>query len=50
MKQRNELNEKLAAPVAKRDKFVADARDKAPSKASSFDGVVEDTLRAQIKR
>jgi hypothetical protein len=49
MKQRNELNEKLTALVAKRDKFVADARDKAP-KASSFDRVVEDTLKAQIKR
>jgi hypothetical protein len=50
MKQRNELNEKLAALVAKRDKFVAEARDKAPPQASSFDRVVEDTLRAQIKR
>lgn len=50
MKQRNELNEKLTALVAKRDKFVADARDKAPSKASSFDRAVEDTLKAQIKR
>jgi hypothetical protein len=50
MKQRNALNEKLAALVAKRDKFVAEARDKAPSKASSFDRAVEDTLRAQIKR
>jgi hypothetical protein len=49
MKQRNELNEKLAALVAKRDRFVADARDKAP-KSSSFDRVVEDTLKAQIKR
>jgi uncharacterized protein YegL len=50
MKQRNELNEKLAALVAKRDKFVAEARDQASPKASSFDRVVEDTLRAQIKR
>jgi uncharacterized protein YegL len=50
MKQRNELNEKLTALVAKRDKFVADSRDKAPSKASSFDRAVEDTLKAQIKR
>jgi hypothetical protein len=50
MKQRNELNEKLTALVAKRDKFVADARDKTPSNASSFDRVVEDTLKAQIKR
>ena len=50
MKQRKALNEKLAALVAKRDKFVAEASDKAPPKASSFDRVVEDTLKAQIKR
>jgi hypothetical protein len=50
MQQRNVLNEKLAALVAKRDKYVAEARAKAPPKASSFDRVVEDTLRAQIKR
>ena len=50
MNQRKALNEKLAALVARRDKFVADARDKAPPKASSFDRVVEDTLKAQIKR
>ena len=50
MKQRNALNEKLGALVAKRDKLVAEARDKAPPKASSFDRVVEDTMKAQIKR
>ena len=50
MNERKALNEKLAALVAKRDKFVAEARDKAPPKASSFDRVVEDTLKAQIKR
>jgi uncharacterized protein YegL len=50
MSQRKALNEKLAALVAKRDKFVAEARDKAPPKASSFDRVVEDTLKAQIKK
>jgi hypothetical protein len=50
MKDRRALNEKLAALVAKRDRFVAEARDKSPPKASSFDRVVEDTLRAQIKR
>jgi hypothetical protein len=50
MKQRNALNEKLTALVAKRDTFVAEARDKAAPKASSFDRVVEDTLKAQIKR
>ncbi|MBR0871447.1 VWA domain-containing protein [Bradyrhizobium tropiciagri] len=47
--QRKALNEKLAALVAKRDKYVAEHRSKAP-KASSFDRVVEDTLKAQIKR
>ncbi|MET3842587.1 vWA domain-containing protein [Bradyrhizobium sp. OAE829] len=50
MHQRKALNEKLGALVAKRDKYVADARAKAPPKASSFDRVVEDTLKAQIKR
>jgi hypothetical protein len=50
MKQRNALNQKLSALVAKRDKFVAEQRDKAPPKASSFDRVAEDTLKAQIKR
>jgi len=50
MTQRKALNEKLSALVAKRDKYVAEAREKAPPKASSFDRVVEDTLRAQIKR
>ena len=50
MSQRKALNEKLTALVAKRDKFVAEARDKAPPRASSFDRVVEETLRAQIKR
>ncbi|QOZ29358.1 VWA domain-containing protein [Bradyrhizobium sp. CCBAU 51753] len=48
--QRKALNEKLAALVAKRDKYVAEHRAKAPPKASSFDRVVEDTLKAQIKR
>jgi von Willebrand factor type A domain len=50
MQQRRELNQKLAALVAKRDKFVAEQRDKAPPKASSFDRVVEETLKVQIKR
>jgi hypothetical protein len=50
MNQRKALNEKLGALVAKRDRYVADARGKAPPKASSFDRVVEDTLKAQIKR
>ena len=50
MSQRKALNEKLSALVAKRDNHVADQRAKAPPKASSFDRVVEDTLKAQIKR
>jgi VWA domain-containing protein len=50
MNQRKALNERLGALVAKRDRYVADARAKAPPKASSFDRVVEDTLKAQIKR
>ena len=50
MTQRKALNEKLAALVAKRDKYVADQRAKAPPKASSFDRVVEDALKARIKR
>jgi hypothetical protein len=50
MGQRKALNEKLSALVVKRDKYVAEQRTKAPPKASSFDRVVEDTLKAQIKR
>ena len=50
MKDRKALNEKLAGLVAKRDKYVAEHREKSPPKASSFDRVVEETLRAQIRR
>jgi uncharacterized protein YegL len=50
MNQRKALNEKLGALVAQRDKYVAEQRAKASPKASSFDRVVEDTLKAQIKR
>jgi hypothetical protein len=50
MQQRDALNQKLATLVAKRDRFVAEQRDKLPAKTSSFDRVVEDTLKAQIKR
>jgi hypothetical protein len=50
MKQRNALNEKLATLVAKRDKFVAEQRGRLPAKTSSFDRVVEETLKAQIRR
>jgi hypothetical protein len=50
MSQRKALNEKLADLVAKRDHYIADANAKAPPKpASSFDGVVADTLRAQLR-
>lgn len=48
---RRSLNEKLAALVQKRDAFVADKkRSTAPTRTSSFDRAVEDTLRAQTKR
>ena len=50
MNQRKALNEKLTGLVVKRDKYVAERRAKAPPQASSFDRVVEDTLKAQIKR
>ncbi|MDI1264480.1 MAG: VWA domain-containing protein [bacterium] len=50
MGQRKLLNEKLSGLVAKRDRYIADQRAKAPPKATSFDRVVEDTLKAQIKR
>ena len=50
MGQRKALNEKLSALVAKRDGYISAQRAKAPPKASSFDRVVEDTLKAQIKR
>jgi hypothetical protein len=49
VEQRKTLNEKLAALVAKRDKYIADQAVKSP-KTSSFDGVVQETLTAQIKR
>jgi hypothetical protein len=48
---RRSLNEKLAALVQKRDAFVADKkRSTAPTRTSSFDRAVEDTLRAQTRR
>ncbi|MBQ8102525.1 MAG: VWA domain-containing protein [Afipia sp.] len=48
---RKNLNEKLAALVQKRDAFVAEKRrSAAPAKASSFDQVVADTLKAQTRR
>jgi hypothetical protein len=55
MQTRKALNEKLAALVAKRDKYVAEQQAKSASnasapKASSFDRVVAETLKAQIAR
>ena len=50
MQTRKTLNDKLTALVKKRDDFVAEKRKANPSKATSFDRVVEDTLRSQIKR
>jgi hypothetical protein len=50
MRQRNELNREPAALVAERDRLVGAQRDKLPPKTSSFDRVVEDTLKPQIKR
>ena len=48
---RKTLNEKLAILVQKRDAYVTDKkRSAAPAKVSSFDRVVEDTLKAQTKR
>ena len=45
------LNEKLAALVGKRDKYIAEQKTKSPAKpASSFDRAVEETLKAQTKR
>ncbi|MBN8961455.1 MAG: VWA domain-containing protein [Rhizobiales bacterium] len=50
LKTRATLNAKLAKLVAKRDAFVAEHRAKAPQKQSSFDRVVEETLKKQIAR
>ena len=55
MQTRKALNEKLAALVAKRDKYVAEQQAKSTSNASapkpsSFDRVVAETLKAQIAR
>jgi hypothetical protein len=42
---------KTRSAVAKRDKYVAEQRSKGgPPKTSSSNRVVEDTLKAQIKR
>lgn len=49
--QRKALNEKLAALVQKRDSFIAEKRRNAASTTrSSFDSVVENTLKSQLKK
>ena len=48
---RKALNERMAALVKQRDGYVRDSAKTSPTRtADSFDRVVEDTLRAQIKR
>lgn len=51
LKQRAELEEKMAALITKRDEFVlAESKKSAkPKTADSFDSAVEDTLRSQLK-
>ena len=49
--QRKTLTERMSALVARRDQYVIEQRKKAPARTGdSFDRVVEETLRAQIKR
>jgi von Willebrand factor type A domain len=49
--KRKTLNERLAALVKQRDQYAREQAKKAPAhKGDSFDRVVEETLRAQIKR
>ncbi len=51
MAERKQLNGRLAELIKRRDQYVANARKKAPaSPASSFDRVVEETLRTQLTR
>ena len=51
MAARKTLNERMATLVKQRDGYVLEQAKKAPAKpADSFDRVVADTLRAQIKR
>ena len=48
---RKALNERMAALVQQRDRYVLDQAKKGPTRtADSFDRAVEETLRAQIKR
>ena len=51
MTKRQTLNERMAALVKQRDRYVLDQAKKGPTRtADSFDRAVEQTLRAQIKR
>ena len=51
MQTRKVLNDRLTALVQKHDAFLAEKRKvAAPAKAASFDRVVEETLKSQIKR
>ena len=48
---RKALNERMAALVQQRDRYVREQAKKGPTRtADSFDRAVEETLRAQIKR
>ena len=48
---RKALNERMAALVQQRDRYVLEQAKKGPTRtADSFDRAVEQTLRAQIKR
>jgi von Willebrand factor type A domain len=49
--KREALNERMAALVKKRDKYVREQATKSPTRTTdSFDRAVEETLRAEIKR
>jgi Mg-chelatase subunit ChlD len=50
MTERKALNEKMTALIKQRDVYVAEKRKASPKMADSFDRVVEETLKAQIKR
>jgi hypothetical protein len=50
MQTRKALNDKLTALVQKRDAFIAEKRKTTSVTATSFDRVVEETLKAQIRR
>jgi hypothetical protein len=50
MAQRKSLHARMTELVKKRDAYVAEQRKKAPKVADSFDRVVEETLRAQVRR